>query len=333
MNRPPATWRLETAATGTGAIAVIVVTGDVDVALAAAGIRPVAVGEVRLRSLAGVDTGIVARWSTETAHLMGHGGPAVIRALAEALTRAGIPRRDDIDPRAAYPEAGDDVEARMLGTLARAASPLAIDLLLDQPRRWRAGPGPMAAAPRGDADDRAGGPREGGPSRDRLLRRLIDPPLVVAIGAPNIGKSTLCNALAGRAVSIVADQPGTTRDHVGVTLDLAGLVVRYVDTPGLRESDDPIERDAARLSVGVASRADLILRCGDATALPPTGSSDCPSLTVALRVDRGLPQWPHDVRTSAAHGEGLYTLAQLARDTLVPPSAIADPTPWCFWKP
>ncbi len=52
-------------------------------------------------------------------------------------------------------------------------------------------------------------------ARDRVLRRLIDPPLVVAIGPPNIGKSSLLNALAGRSVALVADEAGTTRDHVG----------------------------------------------------------------------------------------------------------------------
>src|SRR6185295_9068425 len=137
----------------------------------------------------------------------------------------------------------------------------------DQPRRWQGAP-----------------PREAG-ERDRVLRRLIDPPLVVALGPPNVGKSSLVNALAGRSVSIVADEPGTTRDHVGVMLDLGGLVVRYVDTPGLRQGADELEREAVSGAMEVASRADLLLVCGDPTSLPtelPDGVSSRARLTLVL---------------------------------------------------
>jgi hypothetical protein len=323
MNAPDATWRLETPATGTGAIAVIAVVGDVDGALAALGVRPVAVGEVRLRSIAGIDDGIAARWANDTIHLMPHGGPAVAGAIAERLAHAGIRRDDGLDPRAAYPEATDDVEALMLHALARAASPLAIDLLLDQPRRWR------DAGQSSNAPSERGAP---GSERDATLRRLIHPSLVVAIGATNIGKSTLCNALAGSAVSIVADEPGTTRDHVGVSLDLAGLVVRYVDTPGLGAPSGAIEREAERLAASVASQADLILRCGDARHPPPDAWPACASLTIALRADLGGPAWRADAATAAARGEGVGELARLIRDTLVPPGLLADPAPWRFWE-
>jgi tRNA modification GTPase len=65
---------------------------------------------------------------------------------------------------------------------------------------------------------------------------------VVIAGPPNVGKSTLMNALARRDVSIVSSIPGTTRDLVEASLDLRGFPVTLVDTAGLRESDDPIER-------------------------------------------------------------------------------------------
>jgi tRNA modification GTPase len=65
---------------------------------------------------------------------------------------------------------------------------------------------------------------------------------VVIAGPPNVGKSTLMNALARRDVSIVSSIPGTTRDVVEVSLDLRGYPVTLVDTAGVRESDDPIER-------------------------------------------------------------------------------------------
>lgn len=285
---------------------------EVDATLGQLGIRGVAVGKVVLRDLCGVDRGLVARWSPTSVHLMPHGGAAVLRGLTGALVREGIEEAREPDPRAVYPEARSEVEARMLAALARAASPLAIDVLLDQPRRWEE---QGAAAGR----------------RCPELDRLIEPPLVVAVGPPNIGKSSLVNALAGRRVSIVADEPGTTRDHVGVTIDFAGLVVRYVDTPGVRAAADPIEAEAARLAREVAARADLVLWCGDATAGPVAGPAGVPSLRVALRSDLGRVAWAHDAAVSAAQGRGLAELAVLIRDRLVPAAAMADPRPWKFW--
>ncbi len=319
-------WQLQTPQTAPGAIALIALTADsaeaLDRALNRLAIKPVPVGRVALRSLAGIDRGIVARWSPTHAHLMPHAGPAVVRAIARALVDAGIPEAPTPDPRRDYPEAETLIEARMLDALARAASPLAIDLLFDQPRRWREASHP--------APDASGSVKS---DRDRVLRRLIDPPLVVALGPPNVGKSTLVNALAGRSVSLVADEPGTTRDHVGVMLDCAGLVVRYADTPGLRQSAaDPIEAEAAEIAIRLARGADLILVCADSAAAPPhvpglRGATLC----VATRIDLGTPAWPRDLAVCARDGRGIEALVARIRDTLVPPAAIADPSPWRFW--
>jgi tRNA modification GTPase len=80
---------------------------------------------------------------------------------------------------------------------------------------------------------------------------------VAIVGPPNVGKSTLLNALAGREAAIVSDIPGTTRDVVEVRLDLDGYVVVLADTAGLRPSDDPIEIEGIRRARDRASTSDL----------------------------------------------------------------------------
>jgi hypothetical protein len=309
----PAAWTLASPP-GVGAIAVIHLRGDIDAAFGACGIRPVPVGGVALRDLLGIDRGVVARWAPDICQLMPHAGPAVIRLLLEALTSRGIPEDRSPDPRALYPEARSEFDARALAAVARARSPLAVDLLLAQHDLW--------SRPDAVSD----------PERDRVLRRLIDPPLVAAVGASNIGKSTLANALAGRSVSIVADEPGTTRDHVGVMLDLGGLVVRYVDTPGLRQGADALEREAVDAAMEVAKSADLLLACGDATAPPPDVLPNVDRLTVALRSDLGPPGFRADACVSAARGEGLAELSAAIRERLVPAAMLQREQAWKFWE-
>jgi tRNA modification GTPase len=172
------------------------------------------------------------------------------------------------------------------------------------------------------------------PERDRVLNRLIDPPLVVAVGASNVGKSTLVNALAGRSVSIVADEPGTTRDHVGVMLDLGGLVVRYVDTPGLRQGADELEKEAVAGAMEVASRADLMLVCGDATVRPPelpAAISGRAKLTLVLRADLGAAAYDADALVSVLRGEGIAELVAMIRERLVPGAVVRGERAWKFW--
>lgn len=316
-------FRLATPA-GQGAIAVIDITGNVSAGLGALGCTTPAVGAVVLRDLGGVDTGLVARWSDGHAAVMPHAGPFIVSRLLARLGDAGGARADADDP-ALWPEAADMVEARMLATLARAASPLAMDLLLAQPRRWRAWDG---AAPTPEEIRR----------QSALLDRLVDPPLVVALGASNIGKSTLVNALAAEEVSIVADEPGVTRDHVGVLLTLDGLTVRWVDTPGVRESSISSEVEAIGLAAGLARTADLLALCADAQSgfvpeavLGALGvQADAPALRVGLRADRG-PSPGAEVQTAAgAGGSGLTDLRAAVRERLVPAATLAWPGPWAM---
>jgi tRNA modification GTPase len=90
--------------------------------------------------------------------------------------------------------------------------------------------------------------------------------LVVAIaGPPNAGKSALLNRLARREAAIVSPHPGTTRDVIEVHLDLAGYPVTLLDTAGMRESDDPVEREGVRRARARAAAADLVLWVTDAS--------------------------------------------------------------------
>jgi tRNA modification GTPase len=93
----------------------------------------------------------------------------------------------------------------------------------------------------------------------RRGERIRDGVRVAVTGAPNVGKSSLVNALAQRDVAIVSHRPGTTRDVVEVALDLAGLPVVIADTAGIREADDEIEAEGVRRARAWAASADIVL--------------------------------------------------------------------------
>ena len=82
---------------------------------------------------------------------------------------------------------------------------------------------------------------------------------VAIIGAPNVGKSTLLNALLGEDRAIVSDQQGTTRDAIEDTIQLGGITFRFIDTAGIRHTDDRIERMGIDRSMAAAQRARIIL--------------------------------------------------------------------------
>jgi hypothetical protein len=277
-------------------------------------------GAVSHRRLCGIDDGVVVRVGVGSAILMPHGGVAVLRAIAAKFNAAGAVEESG---NAAWPEAGGEVEARMLGMLSRAASVRALEVLLDQPRRWREGRGEVSG------------------EVAAALRRLIEPPTVVAVGGANIGKSTMLNAMAGRRAAIVADEPGTTRDHVGVMVDVDGLCIRLVDTPGVRVTDDGLELQAAGKALDVARCADLILWCGTPAIAPLVAAElrigHVPALRVCLKADTGTPAWRADVSVAcggqerAKRDESVAELAGAIRRALVPDEALNDAGAWRFW--
>jgi tRNA modification GTPase len=94
--------------------------------------------------------------------------------------------------------------------------------------------------------------------------RLRDGLVVAIAGPPNVGKSTLMNALARREVAIVSPHAGTTRDVIEVQFDLDGYPVTVIDTAGVRETDDPVEQEGVRRARARAAEADLVLWLVDA---------------------------------------------------------------------
>jgi len=108
---------------------------------------------------------------------------------------------------------------------------------------------------------------------------------VVLVGEPNVGKSSLLNRLAGDEVAIVTEVPGTTRDTLREQIDIDGLPVHIIDTAGLRESADPVERIGIERTWAEVARADLVLLLSDATR-----SVDDRSAAILERLPAALPR-------------------------------------------
>jgi tRNA modification GTPase len=103
---------------------------------------------------------------------------------------------------------------------------------------------------------------------NRRGERLRDGLSVALLGAPNVGKSSVINMLAGREAAIVSAQAGTTRDVIEVHLDLAGYPVTIADTAGLRQAQDEIESEGVRRALTLAEAADIKILLFDAARYP-----------------------------------------------------------------
>ncbi|WP_354343538.1 tRNA uridine-5-carboxymethylaminomethyl(34) synthesis GTPase MnmE [Phyllobacterium ifriqiyense] len=105
---------------------------------------------------------------------------------------------------------------------------------------------------------------------------------VVIIGAPNAGKSSLLNILAGSDVAIVSDEPGTTRDLIEIKLDLSGITVLITDTAGIRNTTGAVEMMGIERALDRAHSADLILSVTDLS--DPIPLDDVPLTKNVLRI-------------------------------------------------
>ena len=275
-------------------------------------------GRVRRVPLADIDEGCAVCLGPRDVQVMPHGGPSVVRQLTAWLLARGAVIEPLAPAHERYPEAESRLEAEALATVAVAASPAAVDLLLNQPQRWSSA---LCEGFEGPAVLR----------RSDELDALVVPPTVAVVGRPNVGKSTLANAMLGRRASVVADLPGTTRDWVagqaligrGDDPGAEAIAVRWVDTPGLRWSRDPIERAACEIAADIVRGARVLIAMrepgGDWPA--PSGLPRQPDLWVVGKCDAG-DRGGDGSRPDAAlavsgrHGHGLDRLGAQVRARL-----------------
>jgi tRNA modification GTPase len=169
----------------------------------------------------------------------------------------------------------------------------------------------------------------------RRGQRLREGLSVAILGPPNVGKSSLLNALAGRPAAIVAAQAGTTRDVIEVRLDLGGYPVTLADTAGLRETEDAIEQEGVRRARASAEAADYKILMIDARSYPNIDQGlaalvDADTLFVVNKCDLVQPEgvWTLTGRpalaVSALTGAGLNELLAALTEAVVERAGLSE---------
>ncbi|MGI9013429.1 MAG: GTPase [Phycisphaerales bacterium] len=312
--------------TGNGAVAIIEVSGPGadDVLATLTRGSSVGIGEIRLLSIAAIDQALIAKIDAERIFLMPHGGEFIAQQIERALLDAGC-TREGKGAAVTYPEAASRVESIVLRALSMASSPrLAVPLLLEQTERWSAGA--ELALHATDLE------------RSQRLNHLLSQPRVVVAGVPNVGKSTLTNRLLGRELAIVSAIAGTTRDYSQHTISLNGLIVNWIDTPGLRDRKDaidPIEAAAIAIVSDVIEQCDCLIAMSDHEhnwPLLPRSADLAVINKCDVGGDRSKSSSPSRecIAISALTGLGIEVLVAAVNEFLVPGADREHPGRWLF---
>ncbi len=277
---------------------------------------------------------IACRRSQDTVEIHCHGGLAAVRAVIALLGQLGC---ESLSWQHWLGEtASDPIRAAAQVALAEAPTARTAAVLVDQFH------GALAEAIRNAlrAVVAADWPSAAATLEAVLLRRgvglhLTRPWRVVLAGRPNVGKSSLMNALVGYQRAIVCDLPGTTRDVVTAITAMDGWPVELADTAGLRESQDSVESEGVAKATAVAANADLVLLLED--SLDGTASDlqiATPLIRVLNKIDL-LPVMPEstghrwEVCISAITGAGIADLVAAIGRALVPsPPAGGEAVPF-----
>lgn len=266
-----------------------------------------------------------------------HGGRAVVRSILDTLGRQSgfrLAEPGEFTRRALTNGRIDLIEAGGLAELLaaetelqrRAAQARAGGAVSRMVEHWRQRLLVLAATAEvaidySDEDDGATAPTFAGPARalaEDIARRLAAPrvdPLrdgfrIVIAGPPNAGKSSLLNALVQSERAIVTPVPGTTRDSIEVPIAHDGLPLLLIDTAGLRDSDDIVERMGIARAADELDSADLILWLG--LDDPPAGKQ---SLALSAKADI-MPHITGRLSVSARTGLGFEALWAAIHDLL-----------------
>ncbi len=365
---------------GRGGIGIVRVSGPEaqPIAQALTGRRRFEPRHATLARVAGVDDAIVTVFPAPASYtgddvveLSAHGSPVVLRAIVSAAVRAGarLAEPGEFTLRAFLNGCIDLTQAEAVADLIDAVTPLQARTAFDQLQgtlrhtidEIDAALFDLAARLEASIDFSEEAyhfvePREvesildtlrsrmdallAGARRGRLVREGLQ---VAIVGKPNVGKSSLFNALAGADRAIVASAPGTTRDLVTDVVELDGLRTTLVDTAGLRETGDEVEAEGVSRARGAVRVADLVLVVLDRSR--PIDADDRVALDEVAGVrhlvvinKRDLPcvwtdaRWPDRLAPQSAaapaipistvSGEGLATLrAAMAQALDVEPAS------------
>jgi tRNA modification GTPase len=299
-----------------------------------------------------LDTAIVIRYDApasftgeDALEITTHGGAAVPATVLAALIAAGARQAlpGEFTRRAVLNGKLDLLQAEAIGDLVAATSRAAQRQALDQldgglSRRLTALRAELLAVEAMIAYDIDFPEEDDGPiSGERILSAVDslrsaldhllatadagelvrDGALVVLAGVPNAGKSSLFNALIGQRRAIVTDVPGTTRDAIEAVIDVDRYPLRLVDTAGIRDTMDSVERMGVDVSYDYLRRAAVVLACGATDGELMDASRACAGKTdaaiVLVRTKSDLPaaagaSGTAAVPVSALTGEGLESL-------------------------